>query len=125
MSLDLNNLKLRLEEEKKKLETELEKIGVKSSKTGWDAAYDKSEGDESILETEADPNDVADNLEELQEREDLVHGPLGMRLQEVNLALKAMSENKYGLCINGLDHNIEEARLQANPAASTCLKHLK
>ncbi|MFA5987275.1 MAG: hypothetical protein WC797_01315 [Candidatus Paceibacterota bacterium] len=127
MAIDLKLFKSKLETEKKRLEEELESLASKNPKNpnDWEASYDKSEGDDTVMENEPDPSDMADILEDLQERESLVNDVLEVRLVQVNAALAAIENNKYGLCQEGYDHPIEERRLEANPAALTCLKHIK
>ena len=127
MDLDLNSLKKRLEVEKAKLEEELSSVATKDSKnpSNWQATYDKSGGDDSVLENEADPNDVADNIEEFEGRYALVNDVLEVRLKNINEALGAMRGGTYGTCkLGGANHQIEQERLEANPSATTCVVHM-
>jgi RNA polymerase-binding transcription factor DksA len=49
--------------------------------------------------------------------------PLDIRLEEINDALEKIEENRYGEC-EICSEDIEEDRLEVNPAARTCKKHL-
>lgn len=49
---------------------------------------------------------------------------LEKRLGEVELALVALSDGGYGVC-TVCKEKIEVARLEVNPAASTCILHMK
>ncbi|MEB5268170.1 TraR/DksA C4-type zinc finger protein, partial [Pseudomonas aeruginosa] len=71
----------------------------------------------------ADDNEVADKMEELEEN-NLIMEQLEEQLKEVDGALKRIADNKYGICeVSG--EEIEKKRLEANPSARTCMKHMK
>ncbi len=106
----------KLEEEKNKITEELKSMGRFDSESGvWTTQSDVSEND-------ADDNDNADRYEEFEEKSSLMI-PLEKRLNEVELALKKLEDGTFGKCkvCNG---EIEKERLDANPAAETCLRHL-
>ncbi|MEI6316508.1 MAG: TraR/DksA C4-type zinc finger protein [bacterium] len=108
----------KLIDERKKLTEELNKIGRVDGDNGeWQA---KST---DVDESEADPSDHADRFEDFEEKSSLVI-PLTARLQEVEDALTRILENKFGRCAV-CNNEIEKERLDANPAAETCIKHLK
>ena len=71
-----------------------------------------SEEGENAFESEEFANDlsVTENLE--------------TRLAKVEAALKRIENKTYGKCLVG-GEEIEEARLEAEPAAETCMKHAK
>lgn len=70
----------------------------------------------------AEPNEAADKIEELDERgEEVV--TLSARLADVRKALENIEEGNYGRC-EVCDKEIEEERLEANPAARTCMEHI-
>lgn len=69
----------------------------------------------------ADPNDVADSIEEF-EGNAAVEVELEARLMEIDTALARIEVGTYGICRIGKEE-IEEARLRANPAATTCIAH--
>lgn len=122
--IDLTYFKKKLEEEKHKLEEELRTTSIRNPKDERDyqAVYPEKTGPEK---READDLDVADSLEEYQERYDL-NDVLEKRLNNVKDALKAIESGTYGKCkIGGTEHDIEEERLSANPAATTCISHLE
>lgn len=119
---DINILKSRLEEEKRKIEEELSEVAVKNpiNKNDWEAKL-PTDGDER----EPDPNEAADNIEGYEEAfstTDVLEG----RLLDINNALIAIQNGTYGKCtVGGEAHDIEDDRLEANPAAMTCTAHLK
>ena len=113
---DLEELRGKLEAERDSLEDDLASHGRVQSETGeWEGASVGFTGEES------DPNDVADQIEELVTNVPLVK-ELEERHIEVADALEKMDEGVYGIC-EECDEPIELDRLKANPAARTCLKH--
>lgn len=70
---------------------------------------------------EADENVAADHAEELEERSALL-ADLETRYNAINRALTKIEEGTYGVCeVSG--EAIEAERLDANPAARTCIAH--
>ena len=114
---DTHKFKISLETEKAKLEGELETIGKPSieNPTEW-VAIQKS------TDQEADPNDRADHLDEYQENRAIVD-VLNAQYKEVLAALARIENNTYGVCEVG-GEEIEEARLEADPSAKTCIAHI-
>lgn len=124
MDIDLDYFKNRLLEEKNKLEEELKETSIKNPKNSrdWQAVYPEKDLEENI---EADPADVADNIEDYQERYAL-NDVLEKRLNSVKDALKAIDNGSYGKCrVGGKEHGIERERLDANAAAATCINHIE
>ncbi len=122
--IDLKQFKKKLELEKEKLEEELKETSIRNPKDSrdWQAVYPEKDLDEKI---EADPTDVADNIEDYQERYAL-NDVLEKRLNSVKDALKAIENGSYGKChVDGKEHDIEIERLEANPAATTCINHIE
>ena len=106
-----------LEEERRVLLAELNHIARHNTETNeWEAVEHAAENEN------ADTNTTADRFEDFEEKSALVT-PLAIRLTEVEQALAKMNNGTYGTCeICG--NPIEHARLSANPAAKTCMKHL-
>lgn len=71
----------------------------------------------------ADPNLDADGVEEWNERRATV-GQLEIRYRNITLALEKITQDTYGICEISRQE-IEEARLDANPAARTNLANMK
>lgn len=69
----------------------------------------------------ADVNDVADSIEQF-EGNAAIEVELEARLLEVDAALTRIEAGTYGTC-RVCGNAVEEARLHANPAASTCIAH--
>lgn len=113
---DLEELRAALEVEKENLEEELAAHGRVQTDTGdWQGASVGFEGEES------DPNDVADQIEELATNVPLVE-ELEERHRDVADALEKMDEGVYGICEVSNDP-IPLDRLRANPSARTTIEH--
>lgn len=108
-----------LEAEKSKLVKELETIGRKNPNVpgDWDATATDMDSDS------ADENEVADEIESLGENSGILE-KLEAQLKDVNLALEKVEAGTYGKC-DVCKEEIPEARLEANPAALTCIEHSK
>jgi len=70
----------------------------------------------------SDKNELADRFEEYGERRS-EEFELELRLNNVERALERINKGIYGVCKVG-GRQIERERLEANPAADTCLNHL-
>jgi RNA polymerase-binding transcription factor DksA len=121
----IETFKQKLLEEKKRLEGELGHLGTQKG-DHWDATLtDTTEKAVDAPGKEADWNDEASNIAEFEERH-AVEIPLEARYHEVEAALARMETGTYGWCTtDGEKHEIEPARLLANPAALTCTAHAK
>jgi RNA polymerase-binding transcription factor DksA len=107
----------KLEEEKTKLESEMGYIGRKnpSVPNDWEPVPSET-GTESDL---ADQADVVVNHENIS----AILGDLESRYDTILAALSRIDKETYGTCeVCGIA--IEEARLEADSAATTCTKHL-
>jgi RNA polymerase-binding protein DksA len=72
--------------------------------------------------TDADPNEVADKIEEFDSNF-AISDDLKLSLNDVQAALDRIEEGTYGVCeVSGKP--IELDRLGANPAARTCKEHM-
>ena len=113
----LEELRGALEAEKDSLEEELASHGrVQSDSGDWQGASVGFEGEA------ADPNDAADQIEELVTNVPLVEELEG-RHKDVEDALEKIENGLYGKC-EECGEAIPLKRLEANPAARTCKKHL-
>lgn len=117
MALDLDYFKKALEEEKMKLEEQLQGVAHRNP----EAPEDWSVTHPDMNTMKSDKNEVADEEEELENRSS-VEFNLEERLRDINEALERMRQGKYGFCSKG-GEPIDEARLRANPAALTCIEH--
>lgn len=115
-SEEITRLRTALEEERAKLEEELNGRGRVVGENGdW-------QGTSGDIETPAiDPNEVADQIEELANNTSVVE-ELESRHKDVVRALEKMEEGTYGVC-EGNGETISLERLNANPAARTCVEH--
>ncbi|MCK5027922.1 MAG: TraR/DksA C4-type zinc finger protein [Candidatus Pacebacteria bacterium] len=118
MTINIQEFKKRLEEERSQLETSLAEVGQKNptNPDDWEGKP------KPIGKERADSNDIADNIEEYESNTAVV-AELETRLKNVEAALKRIEDNTYGICVVG-GEKIEEDRLEANPAAQTCKEHI-
>ena len=121
--IDTKIYKKKLEAELKLLESEMSKIARRnpSNPNDWEPIEVKMDSDD--FQEEADPTDVADNVENFEENRAVL-----MRLEpkynDVKDALEKIKNGTYGICeIGGEDDEIPEERLMANPAAKNCIWH--
>ena len=117
--MDTNKFKIKLESEKKLLEEEMEKIARKNpSKAGdWEAV------ETDLNHDSADSDEVADELESLDDNISVL-AKLEPQYNDIKAALEKIKKGTYGKCEVG-GEEIPEERLEANPAARTCIKHSK
>lgn len=112
----LNDFRATLEAERDSLDEELAEHG-KSVGGDWQGNKGGLEGGE------ADPTDAADSIEELVTNVPLVE-ELEKRRKEIEAALKKMDKGAYGHCdVCGAE--VPTDRLEANPAAATCVAHAR
>ncbi|MBI4087888.1 TraR/DksA C4-type zinc finger protein [Candidatus Kaiserbacteria bacterium] len=109
----LSDLRATLEAERDSLDEELAGRG---RKVGGDW-----EGSSESQGAQADPNDAADNIETLATNVPLVE-ELEARHREIDKALEKMDAGTYGAC-DVCKKPIPFDRLEANPAAATCVQH--
>jgi len=116
--IETTHFKKELESELATLETELSSIGRRNpdNNNDWEAIP-------SDTERSADENDVADNIESYEENTAVLKH-LEIRYNQVKKALERIENGAYGICEVGQEE-IEKERLEANPAATTCIKHLE
>lgn len=112
-----NDLKAKLLEEKARIENEMKGVAHRNPEIVGD--WEPSAPDLNI--PTADINDTADAISAF-ENNAAIEVELEARLVEIDSALARMEAGTYGKCrLCGMD--IEPARLEANPAASTCIAH--
>jgi RNA polymerase-binding transcription factor DksA len=112
----LEALRGALEAEKDSLEEDLASHGRVQNETGdWAGASVGFEGET------ADPLDVGDQIEEFVTNTALVE-ELEARHTDVEDALEKLDNGTYGLC-EECNEEIPLDRLEANPAARTCIAH--
>lgn len=114
---NISELKTMLLTEKVRLEKELSGVGHKNPEIIGD--WEPSAPD--LNNPVADPNDVADSIEAF-EGNAAIEVELEARMMEVDAALARIEAGTYGIC-RVCGAAIEDARLHANPAASTCIAH--
>ncbi len=111
--MNTDTYKNKLLEEKAVLEGELANVAIKHTDSGVWVAVPEAE-----TYAEADENDKADRAEEYEARTALVN-TLTERLGDILISLANIEAGSFGTCY-GCGMQIEEDRLEANPAAQTC-----
>ena len=116
--LDKKKIKEKLEQERDTLLEELRGMGRLNPETGeWEATP------EEVEYREADQNDMADRFEDFESKSSMIK-VLEPRLNSILRALKGLHRESFGL-YEICKKEIENDRLEANPAARTCKKHLE
>ena len=116
--LDKKKIKEKLEKERDMLLEELQDMGKLNEETGeWEATPE-------VLDfPETDQNDMADRFEDFEARSSMLK-TLEPRLNNILKALKGINRESFGKC-EVCKKDIELKRIEANPAARTCKKHLE
>ena len=116
--LDKKKVKEKLEKERDILLEEMRDMGKLNPETGeWEATPEEMDYPES------DQNDMADRFEDFEARSSMIRS-LEPRLNNILKALKEINRESFGKC-EVCKKDIEMARMEANPAARTCKKHLR
>lgn len=115
--MDLDFFRKQLEEERARLEKELATMAHRNPDAPED--WEVTAPDLNVMP--AAKEEVADAQEELENAASTEFN-LESRLRDVNEALEKIRHGQYGICAVGKEP-IDAARLRANPAALTCVKH--
>lgn len=114
--MNTEHFKQKLVEEKAKIESEMEKMGQRNPRVAndWEVAPE---------EPGIEP-DMMDQVDIIVERENTaaIFADLEARYDTVLHALEKIAKGTYGVC-EVCTTPIEEARLEAEPAATTCIEH--
>jgi len=107
-----------LESELATLEKELSSVARRnpSNPNDWEPVPSKMDIDP------ADENIVADSIEEFEENAGVTK-QLEIQYNDIKRALKQIEDGTYGTC-SVCKKEIETDRLNANPAAFTCIAHM-
>ena len=118
IEIDTKHFKEKLGEELVLLTKELESIGRinPSNPADWEA----KPADLNVLDS--DKNEAADRVTAYEKNTGVLK-ELEIRFNNVKLALTKIEEGTYGVCEVG-NKPIEVERLEANPAARTCMEHI-
>lgn len=115
--MNTEHFQSQLEDEKARLEAQLLTVGRRnpSNLNDWEPIPKETN-------LESDPIDVAENIEGYEDNAAILKD-LEIRYNQVLAALERLNTGTYGICsVSG--EPIEEARLNADPAANTCTQHL-
>lgn len=126
---DITRFKERLEAEHARLVEDLSRLGRinPTNPNDWETTYSDLTNPTGEKEVPAEPDtqDEASRMEGFEER-NATEVTLEAQFNAVKAALKRIEDGSYGLCHEaGEAHEIEIARLEANPSAATCIAHLK
>lgn len=117
MPLDKKKTKDKLEKERDVLVEEMKDMGKLNPETNeWEATP------EEMNYVETDQNDMADRFEDFESKSSMMK-VLETKLKDVLHAIKGIGRESFGKC-EVCKKDIELARLEANPAARTCKKHI-
>ncbi|MEK7598870.1 MAG: hypothetical protein AAB474_00225 [Patescibacteria group bacterium] len=119
MTVDLNYFHKKLEEEREALERQLKMIAKRNPENPKN--WMPIQPDLNTQQSEA--SEMADLFEEFENTAGR-EVALELRLNEVNAALKKIEAGTYGLCETD-QKPISPERLEADPAAKTCVEHSK
>ena len=114
----IQGFKERLEKEKELLERELATRGARNPSNPADWVPSNV----NKTESGADHNENADKIEEMHDNNASLNELEG-RVNNVILALEKIEKGTFGVC-EVSDEPIELERLNANPAARTCMEHM-
>ncbi|PIP68868.1 hypothetical protein CO033_01440 [Candidatus Nomurabacteria bacterium CG_4_9_14_0_2_um_filter_32_10] len=115
--LDKKKIKEKLEKERDVLLDQIRDIGKLNPETNeWEAVPEERDSRES------DQNDMADRFEDFEERSAMIK-VLESRLNDILSVLKELNKESFGKC-EVCKKDIEMSRMEVNPAAKTCKKHL-
>ncbi len=119
MVIDYEYFKKKLEAEKELLEQELEKVGRRNpdNPSDWEATPPEDRDT-----SQADENTVADSIEEYDDNMAILD-TLEARYRDIKSGLDKIKHGIFGIC-QVCDAEIEHDRLDANPSARTCKKHM-
>ena len=116
--LDKKKIKEKLEAERDILLGQLRDIGKLNGETNeWEAVPEERSSKES------DQNDMADRFEDFEARSSMIKA-LESRLNNIVSSLNGINKESFGKCVV-CKKDIEGTRMEANPAAKTCKKHLE
>ncbi|MEI7810654.1 MAG: TraR/DksA C4-type zinc finger protein [bacterium] len=117
MPIDKKKIKEKLEGERDILLEQMRGMGKLNPETNeWEATPEKMDY------VETDQNDMADRFEDFESKSSMIK-VLEPRLQAILNALKNINKESFGRC-EVCKKDIEIARLEINPSARTCKKHL-
>lgn len=118
--MNTEHFKQLLEKELAAVEKELKTVGVENPKNPDD--WEAKETEMDVMNATADANEAADKQEEYGENR-AINDTLEVRYNAIKRALEKIEDGSFGTC--EICHKpIEEARLNANPAARTCEAHM-
>ncbi len=115
--LDKKKIKEKLEQERDELLEQMKDMGKRNPKTGeWEVVQENTTH-------EADQNNMADRFEDYEGKSGMMD-VFESRLENIEKAIANLGKASFGVC-KVCKKEIEAKRIEANPAATTCKKHLE
>lgn len=115
--LDKKKIKETLEKERNELLEQMKDLGKMNPKTGeWEVVQEETTH-------EADQNNMADRFEDYEGKSGMME-VFESRFGNIEKALENLNKASFGIC-KVCKKEIEAKRIEANPAATTCKKHLE
>ena len=117
--MNTDHFKKLLETELIKVEGELKSVGRRNpnNPNDWEATPKAFQADS------ADRMEVADSIDDYEDNTAILKD-LEIRYNEIKTALEKIDAGTYGTC-TVCKQPIDPKRLEANPAAATCVEHAK
>jgi len=115
--MKIEHFRKKLEEQKVKLELEMGKIGRRNPLVPND--WEPAPLEENVESDIVDQADIIVN----RENDASILADLEAHYDTIIAALSRIEKGNYGKC-EVCGNKIEETRLEADPAATTCVKHL-
>ena len=117
MPIDKKKIKEKLEKERDALVAQMKDMGKLNPETGeWETVP------EEMNYVETDQNDMADRFEDFESKSSMMK-VLESKLGKILISLKGINKDSFGKC-EVCKKDIELARMEANPSAKTCKKHM-
>lgn len=113
--IDIQKYKVMLNGEREALEIQLSALGRinPENKNDWESMPEEIDAHSS------DDSELSDKMEEMEEQ-NAIQNQLENRLLDIKRALEKIENGRFGICeVSG--EEIEESRLDANPAARTSI----
>lgn len=116
---ELKAYKDKLKKETEELENNLSQFAKKDPEIAgdWDAKFP------SFGDVRSDQDENANKVEEYENRKGLEH-ELEKRLADINSALEKITAGSYGIC-EKCGKSVKKERLEVNPEARFCKKHMQ
>jgi DnaK suppressor protein len=111
MGLDIEKYRKKLTEERDSLAKNITNVGATEIAEPISNEHEVTSADAPVIDEVVDVQAAIVNMK-------------SDRLERINVALQSIDEGTYGQCVIG-GEEIEPKRLDAEPTATTCIKHAR